>query len=42
MTAQPLTQSEKSFPHLAGCKHDDEATQHPWQTLHEIIDNERG
>lgn len=42
MTAQLLTESEKSFPHSPGCKHDDDETQHPWQTLHELLDAERG
>ena len=42
MASQPLTQSEKSFPHSPGCKHDDEDTQRPWQKLHECIEKERG
>ncbi len=42
MTAQSSDYSEKNFPHSMGCKHDDDETQHPWQTLHELLDAERG
>lgn len=43
MTAQPLTQSEMSFPHSPGCKHVDvDETQHSWETLHELLDAARG
>lgn len=42
MVAQPLSASHQRFPHLISCKHEDEDTQRPWATLHEILDNERG
>lgn len=42
MVAQPLSQSEERFPHSPGCKHDDHQTEHPWKTLHDLLDQARG
>lgn len=37
MAAQLLSQSEETFRHSPGCKHEDEESQHPWKVLQTFL-----
>lgn len=42
MTPQSVLDSNKDFPHVKGCKHDDAETRRPWEILHSVLDAVRG
>jgi hypothetical protein len=42
LRSQVLSQSRKPFEHEAGCTNAETAGVAPWETLHNVLDSERG